>query len=456
MIRKKEIKEKIAKKRHQKDLRRKLKKESAFPPVNMNMKLLNSAETKFDLLSPNLQYIAECTKTKLLEASFLNKEKYRETKIIDVPRIFSLVDNSKESFEFIQNVINSIYHSKVGILLLDYKNCKEIHLGAQVYLDVLLRDIFRYSKMVSAKFPEDNRLKNVIPRNLNNEDIRKLLFSIGSFAIHRKKIVKYEDIVPYQLCEFKKNDSASILFNIEKKEEHVTTMVQYVIDSLAKLDKELTSDSIDNLSIIIGEILINAEEHSTNKHRFSIGYFQEHKRKNEQYGIFNLVILNFGETIYDKFKDPYCQRPDIVQEMKNLSQKYTSNNLFGAEIKEETLWTLYALQEEVTSVSPEKNIKRGNGSIKFIESFFSLKGEGDQLDNISRLAVLSGNTSIVFDGKYSIKEKIKNGENFKVMTFNHSGNISEKPDPNYVKFVKNHFPGTLISAQILISKNDII
>ena len=127
---------------------------------------------------------------------------------------------------------------------------------------------------------------------------------------------------------------------------------------------------------------------------------------------------------------------------------------FKKQFEEETLWTLYSLQEGVTTVAPEKYRKRGNGSIQFIESFFNIKGEDEITDKISRLAILSGNASIVFDGKYKIHEKTIEGEKFKYMTFNDSQNIEDKPDSKYVRFVEDYFPGTIISAKILFNDDD--
>ena len=455
MKNKKKVQDQLAKARHRKEVRRR-KRNKSISQKNEAISRSNIAEVKYRLLSDSLKYIADSNKTKILEPSFNNKNSFKKEKIFFVPKVFSLVDNPDESFRFIRNVINSIYHNKVRIIVLNYSKCKTLHIDAQLYLDILLRDIFEYAENLKEVSLKDSIIKDIQLVTGMNNNIHKILYSIGSFAIHANKTKDFEDILPYKLCEFKKAKGVTNLSNIERKEKDVTDMVQYVIDSLAMMNKELTGDSIENLSIIIGEILINAEEHSTDEHRFSIGYFQGHGVGMGEYGIFNLVILNFGETIYDKFRDPNCERPDVVEQMKDLSRKYTAKRYFGTSIKEETLWTLYALQEQVTSVSPKKNVKRGNGSIKFIESFFNLKGENGNLDDVSRLAILSGNTSIVFDGRYGIKEKNKKDEKFKVMTFNDSGEISDKPDSNYVKFVKNHFPGTIISAQILISKNDII
>jgi hypothetical protein len=451
------IKERLARRKHRKELnRKKLKLNRKKTFIKAHDLYKNIADIKYDNLSDNLKFISECQKTEILEPDYMNKEGFKNEKTILVPDIFSLVERPNETFDFIKNVINTIYHNKVKWLYFDYKKCTDIHIGAQVLLDILLRDIFQYSRKLSLKHPHLSLLTKVQYINANNENILKLLHSVGSLAIMGNQKIEFPDIIPYHLCEFKNSPSTDILVKIERKEKDVTKMVDYIVDSLKRMGKELNPSSIDDLSIIIGEILINAEEHSSIKHRFSIGYFQEFLKGDDKFGIFNLAILNFGETIYDKFKSPKCGRPDIVEEMTDLSNQYKNRKLFNKNLGEETLWTLYALQEEVTSVSIAKNRKRGNGSIRFIESFFNIKGQRRESDKISRLALLSGNASIVFDGKYGILKKQKNGDKFSVMTFNKSGNISDKPDTKYVKFVPNYFPGTIITAQILINRDDIL
>ncbi len=204
----------------------------------------------------------------------------------------------------------------------------------------------------------------------------------------------------------------------------------------------------------MGEVLINAEEHSTTKNRFSIGYFQDKTENGKHSGVFRLVIFNFGSTIYEKFNDPNCPNQLMAGKMRQLSRKYTKLGLFSLkQFEQESLWTLYALQEGITSI-PDK--KRGNGSIQFIDSFFSLKGDDEFENKKSRMTILSGNTKIVFDGSYRIVEKESEGEIFKFMTFNDSGNIEDKPDKDAVQFVQHYFPGTIISARIYFDEEDLL
>ena len=47
------------------------------------------------------------------------------------------------------------------------------------------------------------------------------------------------------------------------------------------------------------------------------------------------------------------------------------------------------------------------------------------------------------------------GENYKVMTFNESGNIVDKPDSQFVRYCEHYFPGTMITAKILLNDDDL-
>lgn len=163
--------------------------------------------------------------------------------------------------------------------------------------------------------------------NINNYDVKKLLFSVGSAAILANKVIEYKDIVPYNLC-IHDSEHNNKLMNEVQKEIDTTRLVDYVLDSLKVLNKILTPEKIDDLCTVIGEVLINAEEHSSTKCRYSIGYFQESNDHGKHCGVFKLAILNFGKTIYEKFSDPDCPNQIVVSKMRQLSENYTKNGFF--------------------------------------------------------------------------------------------------------------------------------
>ncbi|MEC7262670.1 MAG: hypothetical protein VXW38_02950 [Bacteroidota bacterium] len=386
---------------------------------------------------------------KLLDA--FNKSKGKHI----VPEHFSIVQNPKESYQLIKGVFGALIFQRQEEVLIDYSNCKEIDLGAQLLLDIIQKDILKFYRLCRRHPKTLPKVKKIGGRNVFEEKVQKMLFSVGTPAIDKNKPIYFDDIIPYPLCIHDREKEGDPIKIEQQKEIDTTELVDYVLECLERMGRFLTPEKIEDLSIVIGEILINAEEHSSSKKRYSIGYFHENNETGNHFGIFRLAILNFGETIYQKFKSPECPNKEIVREMEKLSAEYTRRNFFlFRDFEEETLWTLYSLQEGVTSVPKSKYKKRGHGSIQFIEKFFNIQ-ESKEVDKVSKMAILSGNTSIVFDGKYAITEGVNSqGEKCKYMTFNNSGRINDKPDKEYVKFVEQDFPGTIISAKILFNHDD--
>ncbi len=464
MKNKKQILKNISDKRFRRELKsqkkKKLLRKSHIKAVeNAKFSLGNdiSLENIWDKWMPsNLKYLCECEDSDFFYDKIIKNIPDNDGHFF-VPETFSLIDYPKESYRFIKQILGVLVTQKYTNITIDYTKCVRVDLGAQVILDIIQKEMISFYKKCSVLKSTKPKVRNIGGKCQPNSDIQKLLYSVGSPAIHSDRTIYFPDIIPYQLCIHNRDESGDPLKIREQKDLDTTELVDYVLDSLKTLNRKLTSDKIDDLSTVIGEILINAEEHSTTKNRFSIGYFQERNENGKHYGVFKLVILNFGKTIYEKFKDPECPNKDVVSKMKKISEQYTKRKYFVfKQFEEETLWTLYALQDGVTSIAPERYIKRGNGSIQFIESFFNIKGSMKEFDDVSRMTILSGNTNITFDGSYNITKGTIGNDEFKYMTFNKSGNIEDKPDSNFVKYVNNYFPGTIISATILFNEDDLI
>lgn len=424
------------------------KKDIVFerPPNYLELKRIIFSTTK-PPFSETINYLAVQQKAFSKKSVELPKDG-----IFEIPEIFSLSDTNDDSFLFLKKLFYALHQDKFEEIIIDYGKCRRIDLEASICMDILLKEFSQYiTKCRIRRFPL--ALRKVSTNNTNsNKEVFKMLLSSGAFTTLRGIKINFPDLITYSLCiGNKKRRNAGA-----KREIDITELMEYVLRCLRSMKKELTAEAEDNLYKVIGEILINAEEHSDMNKRYSIGYFQTNKDSlaDCDEGIFNLVIFNFGQTIYEKFKDPACPNQTVVGQMKILSEAYTAKNFFmPANFEEETLWTLYSLQEGVTS---HKDWKRGNGSIRFIDSFFKLKGDSKN-DQVSKMTIMSGNARIIFDGTYSIIEKDKPGQRkpSKLMTFNNSGVFDEQPDKKFVNFADNYFPGTMIVAKIGI-KNSIL
>jgi hypothetical protein len=407
-------------------------------------------------LPVNIRYLISCDESVFSLENITKNMPRNNQGVFKIPENFSLVEKPDEAYDFLGGLIGAFITQYHSIVTIDYSFCKQLGLGAQALLDILLKEYLSFHRRCSMYKKAKPIIIEINAIGLKkNKDVRKMLFTVGSPVVHLKTEENYSDVVASKLCIHDRDETGDPIAIREQKDLDTTDLVDYVIQSLARLDRVLTSRKREDLSKVIGEVLINAEEHSTTRHRFSIGYFQKKNENDEAYGIFRLVIMNFGKTIYEKFADVNCPNVEVVDSMKELSRQYTKKNFFKPkQFEEETLWTLYSLQEGVTSVPKTSYLKRGNGSIQFIESFFNIKGEGKVFDNFSTMTMLSGNTSITFDGTYNINKREKGGEEFSYMTFNDTGLIEDAPDPKYVKYEKNYFPGTMISAKIRFNEDD--
>lgn len=365
-----------------------------------------------------------------------------------VPKVFSLSDeeHQAESFRFINRLFAVLHKQQVVNLYIDYEHCERIDVDASVCMDVLLQNFIRYFNECTRERVH-RHLQEITPVNIKNGAVAEVLFSVGGMSLLGNINLQFPDVIPLHLQIGDRKDRNSS----EYRDLEITKIVDYVVGCLSMMNHELTSTAETQLYKVVGEVLINASEHATTDLRYSVGYFKKQPQNDDVLGVLQLVIMNFGDSIYEKFKDPACPNQEVVQQMNDLSEAYTKKQWFSkAEFEEETLWTLYALQDGVTS---HKDWLRGNGSIRFINSFFGLKGN-TEFDDLSRMTILSGNTRIIFDGTYQVQtQQVKRGNKVlqhKIMPFNRSGSIKEQPDKKFVKFVPDYFPGTMLSAKICI------
>lgn len=450
---KKRIYERIAYRRFLHDLKRqKLKKEKRRKQLQEYYNLLDRLGGKINEDSvfkygttANIKYILQNENSPLYAELLLSEKKVYDG-VFYIPEIFSLTENPDESYAVIRSIFAALIRQYTKEIIIDYRNCKRITLDAQVFLDIILKDVIHFYKFCNQIPRYQTKVVSISGRALHKPEIESLLYSVGSPAIHNNKTISYPNVIPYNLCVHKAEGNR--IKQLEQKDLDTTELALYVIQCLKRMGRTLDSDARDHLCTIIGETLINAEEHSSTRYRYSIGYFKEVEINGEHVGRFQLVIMNLGRTIYEKFHDPDCPNQSAVENMKKLSAHYTKNRfLMGKDFEEETLWTLYALQDGVTSVSPSEYANRGNGSLRFVESFFNLKGNDK---NDSHMYIQSGHTNILFDGTYHTSEQIVNGKPYRVMTFNESGDINDKPNVKYVRRTETYFPGTFIYANLLI------
>ena len=397
----------------------------------------------------NLAYLILYDKSPICK-KWVQESKCKRYYAVHIPQEFSILSNPKESYQAIGKIVEALICQKSQEVWIDYDKCQKSDLLTQLYLDAILKDWDRFSNLcLKAGLEKYMRVRSIGGKHYHTPAIQKMLNSVGSPAILLKRQFDYHQSIPFKLRYFDKDDETAKRLGASD-EVDTTLLIDYVNKCLNRVGKELTDDAASDLGTVIAEPVINASEHSSLKSRYLIGYFEDSSREEEKevHGMLNLVILNFGKSVYEKFKYPgegeKINKKCVIQ-MQELSNSYRKKNLFSVKkFQESTLWTLYALQQGVTSV-PDAN--RGNGTIQFIDKFFKLR-QGDEM-NESRMYLISGNTIIEFDGTYGLNNIWdEDGNKRTFMTFNKQKSLREKPDKRYVRFTDYFFPGTAIYARI--------
>lgn len=383
-----------------------------------------------------IAHIADCRHTSVPLPSSGKVETKRTLKI---PRRFSLVHNEKKSFKVIHQLFDILYSEGCRDLIIDFSRCNDIDLGAEIYLDAILKNFIRqYEQNSSARAPS-------ITYKEPSGSVKELLKSIGPYQYVLGLNSEFDGVLTCPLCEYSHQDG------VEGHEKSVNDLTQYVLSCVTRMGRQLSPLAEKSLCRVIGEIMSNANEHSSIKRRYSVGYFTDKSDAARRKAVFKLAIMNVGDTIYEKFKSPQCPAIETVNKMEELTSHYKDSGFFRKNLTEESLWTLYALQDNVTSTGEP----RGNGSIRFIDHFYKLNSNFD--DDESWMALISGKARIYFDGRHKVISGTKpQGKSLTSITFNGQESLQYPPDNKNVKSSNLYFPGTLLQASIVFDHTDFV
>ena len=298
----------------------------------LQAKTIHSFSDTLDMFLPmNVKYLLSSCRSPFYAP---NLKKYGKNKsgIVSIPKDFSIITNPKESYQTISKVLACFVYQCCKEVRLDYSCCEKIDLVTMVFLDAILKDIDDYLDLCEkAEVLRYNRLVGMGGYHYYKQDINKMINSVGSPAIITKRRFDFDEVIPFRLLCFDSH-TASEIKKLQQKEIDTTKVLEYINKCLNRFHKSLSNEAMKNLGYVVGETLINAEEHSSTGYRYMIGYMEDKKISECKHsGVFNLVIMNFGQTIYEKFKMPSNEavNQECLVQMKNLSDKFTRRSLFA-------------------------------------------------------------------------------------------------------------------------------
>jgi hypothetical protein len=229
-----------------------------------------------------------------------------------------------------------------------------------------------------------------------------------------------------------------------------TQLTEYFNGLLKSKGFELSRRGENHFSMLIGEVIDNAEQHSHKNNWFVAGYMSENNV--DGYGECSIAIFDFGSTIHKSLSEAELDE-SLRENINKLILNHTKRRYFSLEKRwtEENLWTLFALQEGISRYNVRGETSRGHGTVNMIEFFLKLGGT-NAIKTRSKMALISGNTYILFDGTHKLRTVNIDGEKRQIIAFNDENDLAERPQQEFVKHLSGKFPGTMIVMKFYLEK----
>ena len=226
----------------------------------------------------------------------------------------------------------------------------------------------------------------------------------------------------------------------------IRKFIDHIDACLKKNNRTLTGIAKNSIGQYTSEILDNAEQHSGKQDWSILGYY-DHEDDSH---ICEIAVFNVGKTIADTFfeleKDSFA-----FKKIAKYISIHKDNNLFTNNWREQDLITVAALQEDVSCQNYDEEDTRGHGTVEIIEFFEKMHLECTGETMSPNMAIISGDTQILFDGTYRM-EADEYGRN--IIAFNSGNDLAKAPDRNYVKKISNnYFPGVIIAIRFGVAES---
>lgn len=368
----------------------------------------------------------------------IRKQKRQE--IIELPKIFSFSKKPEEVMEVLAQIVTIALNSSADEIYFDYSNCMELGISASTIMDIILLGVKSYAKKrnqmvkISGYCPEESSIKNIL---------------LASGIVKHLKLSTYLTLDSNERHLFELQGGR----NGSKKSDLVATRLKdYFQKCLFTQGYTLTDEGENYLCVMFGEVINNCEIHAGDKSIwYTLGHYEVMDK--ESYGEFQLVIVSFGDSIYEQFLGN--ETTEQIQELLTKMDQVHKNK-YNEDWNQEALYTVLALQEGISRLkdkNSEGNCKRGTGTIRLLETFYNLGMTNKERNPL--LSVYSGHIIIKFDGRYKLQEECFSDEIFghntrRIIAFNEENDIFSPANSDVVTVLKKKFPGTVISIKFYL------
>lgn len=358
-----------------------------------------------------------------------------------VPKVFCMSRNPDESIQFLRKLYGAATNLLIRSIQFDYTACVHLGICALTVMNVILTECCKWRKSLKSPIEYTNKVLSGFWLSQNSEIDKLLKVSnvLNHSGMSDKPLSNQYDSIESLSLQIGGNSS-----------DVATLVIDYINRSLYRHNLMLTARGKNHFGKLLGEIVDNCHQHGGPETIwYTLGHYSYDVKSNS--GKCRLTIFDFGQTIYEGLKK------GATKSMQKRINHYVrrSRVWFSSQESEETLYTLFSLQQRASRFASKKDAVRGNGTVVFLDAFQRLFATEDDQDK-SLLSITSGKCSILFDGTYLLKEVTYEGKyTNKIIAFNSDNDLKKPPDHRYVRNIKNGFPGTIISMELHISNSHI-
>jgi len=367
------------------------------------------------------------------------------TKKLLVPNHLCFKANFKGCVNFLEKVVQAYCMIK-GHIIIDFSKCIDVSVSALVSLKTILEELDTFGqKLAKNRFREISKSIKIIPSN--SAKVNRHLHALG-FA---KLPVSEDEQKEYLVLGLMRGRSRNYKENRKAVVSHKVT--KFVENTAERFGAGFDERGQNYMEGMVGEILSNAEDHSLKKSEWFVdGVSFLHEEADNEVIEFNLVIINYGDSMYEGFELTKGDNHLLYDKLDSLYKKHC--NLFSLinSFERESLFVLYMLNEGISRIKFLES-SRGNGTMNFIKSFIELgKFCNEDSKYKPELNIVSGHTVLTCTEEYA---PFKDWNHYR-LTLNSSQSFEDLPDSSVLKYFKGaSFPGTILDCKIFLNKRDL-
>ena len=345
------------------------------------------------------------------------------------PKVFSFIENPEQTISTLEYLTRFARDERVDNIKIHHRRCETIDHCAEAVATVLVEEAHHKHR------------KNIWGRLPSNPQLREMVVSVGL-----PSVLGITEATPNFIVYPVRRGKRELSGFTTMAEEAAGDLVEYINKCLRTLGFRLAQSARSQYSDLVCETINNAEVHSRRSDWWVAAYYRTDE--GQGWGHCHITIFCFGDSLAESL-----QRLEAHSLLRRRIEQRVAHHRklgFSKTWQEDDLWTLFAIQRGVSRQNNEANESGhyGQGTADLIVAFHALAGNRVP----PKMCLISGNTHILFDGRYRVA---RNSAGKERIAFNGANSLAYRPDLNYVRHLGRTFPGTLVSLRFVLDREHL-